>query len=613
MDAVLARLYELVVLPSTARGRAARAALHVTPPRGILLHGPPGCGKTALARALAAGAGAASGARARATADGAPHIRLLAAAAGDLASSVLGEPERRLRQLFADAHAFVRGGEAGGVGAGAGSAAVDCGARLAIIFLDEVDAICPAPPRASDRGGGPATSSAGTRLALQLLSLLDEEPEEEEEEGGAAGAVSVAACGRVVVLAATNRPDSLHPALRRPGRLDREFAIPPPDACARRAILRLHAAGLQLSPEAAAGLDALAEGALGFAGADLAAVCREASTAAMQRMGAGAHRAAPCEGAPDSPAPSAAPASATVELADLQGACGAVGASCLRDARPPPSKASWSDIGGAEAAVAALRSGVELPLAHAPLYARMGLRPPRGLLLHGPPGNAKTTLVRALAGAVRASFLSLSGADVYSPYVGESERAVRGVFAAARAALPCVIFLDEIDALVGRRGGASGGGGGDVSRGVLATLLTEMDGIGAADGILVVGATNRPDALDPALLRPGRLELHILVPPPDAAGAAAVLAVHTRAMPLDAEVQLPAIARALPAGLSGAQLEGIAREAAMAALREALRTGGQPQPQATVAMRHWRQAVEESRQHWGGLLRPKQAALGGAL
>jgi SpoVK/Ycf46/Vps4 family AAA+-type ATPase len=253
-----------------------------------------------------------------------------------------------------------------------------------------------------------------------------------------------------------------------------------------------------------------------------------------------------------------------------------VGASALRgDGTNPDATSSaisggigWERVGGMAAVVQRLREAAEYPLTRAEEYKRFGLAPPRGILLYGPPGCSKTTLVRALAGAVSASFFALSGAEVFSPWVGDAESCVRKVFARARAASPSILFLDEVDAMVGSRG-IGGAGGQGTSVGVLATLLTEMDGVAAAGGVLVVAATNRKEVLDPALLRPGRLEVHIHVPLPDAKGREEILAVHTAKAELADDVDLAALASdASTGGWSGAALEGLAREAAMEALRE---------------------------------------------
>lgn len=609
LDSAYASLHELVILPFTPRGRDLLAALRLTPPAGVLLHGPPGCGKTHLVRAIAAAA--------RAEVPGL-RVRLFSVGGPEVLSPVIGEPERRLRELFDSAHAHASGdGEGAGKDVrntrdapistlGRPSPTPTPAPGLSIIFLDEVDALCPKRLNPSGRVGGPggtagagagAGSAVSTRVTTQLLTLMDGARKRGSPPGdgrsspnngnnGDSGDFSRPAspapyAGRVVVIAATNRPDALDPALRRPGRLEREVRIHPPDASARSAILALHAGSLPLDSEARGALPSLAEGAVGYVGADLAAVCREAANRAVERAltcelpetqlsdeSLGLPPTVAAGGNASSP-PQLEPRQPCVTLADLHASFRHVGASCLRGMTVFATTTRWEDIGGMGSAIARLREAVELPLQHAQLYRRMGLAVPRGILLHGPPGNAKTTLVRALATSIRASFLSLSGADVYSPYVGEAEATLRAAFATARSALPCVLFLDEVDALVGSRGiGGSGGSGGghDVSTGILATLLTEMDGVAGAEGILVVAATNRPHALDPALLRPGRLELHIHVPLPDEAGRVEILGVHTRAVPLAPDVDLRALAAAT-GGFSGAELEGLCREAAMAGLR----------------------------------------------
>jgi transitional endoplasmic reticulum ATPase len=518
-----------------------------------LLHGPPGVGKTLLVRALAAEA---------ATVLAPFAVRVFTINGPAIVSPVVGRSEQALRAVFERAAAFACGGALGDADDNTGGAG-----GLAIIFMDEMDAICPrraTPGARIAAGGGGHSDPVLSRIVTQLLTLMDGAL----VQGAAGGSGGAAARGHVIVIGATNRPDALDPALRRPGRFDREVRIDPPAAPARLAILRLHARGLPLSPLAAAALPAVAERAVGYVGADLAAVCREAATLALQRALRGS--LPPAWRDPELALSSdSAPCEELVTPDDLETALRLVGASSLRGLTPQHERTAWADIGGMGSVVAQLQAAVVGPLSpeRAALYRRMGLSMPRGLLLYGPPGNSKTTLVRALATAVHASFFALAGADVYSPFVGDAERTLRTVFARAREAVPSLIFLDEIDAMVGKRGiGGAGGGGHDVSTSVLATLLAEMDGVQSADGVLVVGATNRPGALDPALLRPGRLELHIHVPLPDAAGRAAILRVHTRACTLEAGVDLDLLSAGTP-GWSGARLENLCREAGMAALR----------------------------------------------
>ena len=589
LDAAYACLHEMVIMPFTPKGSELLSKLRLAPPTGALLFGPPGTGKTQLVRSIAAAAQReVPGLR----------VKLFYVAGPEILSPVVGEPERRLRSLFDDARFFA----AGGAGkdkrsdprqqqqqqqqASSPTAAAALAPGLSIICLDEVDSLCPKRAVQGGRVGTSSGSAVAARVTTQLLTLMDgvkaKGSSDVSTDISAEGTGLGENAGRVVVVAATNRPDALDPALRRPGRLDREIRIHPPDAGARAAILRLHASKLPLSQELQADggalLASLAESAVGFVGADLAAVCREAAGLAVERRlsaalalaASSADALTSADASPTAASPSSPPPPPDVTASDITAAMARVGASCLRGVALTAPRTRWEDIGGMSGAIARLREAVEQPLTHAPVYRRMGLSVPRGILLYGPPGNAKTTLVRALATSVRASFLSLSGADVYSPYVGEAERILREAFALARSALPCVVFLDEIDALVGSRGiggGSSGSSTHDVSTGVLATLLTEMDGVAAADGIIVVAATNRPQALDPALLRPGRLEVHVHIPLPDVSGREEILGVHCRHTPLAPDVDLGALAEATP-GFSGAELEGLCREAAMAALRE---------------------------------------------
>ena len=440
---------------------------------------------------------------------GPASVKLIVVDGPAVLSATVGASEARLRRVFDDARAFV----AGGLG------------RMCVVFFDEVDVLCP------KRDGVLKRTAVQARVVAQLLTLLD----------GATGGRREGD-GHVVVLAATNHPHSIDPALRRPGRLDKEVRIDPPNPHARLAILKLYCSRLRTDDSAVAHLPALAKQCVGFVGADLAALCREAALAAMP---------------------------AAVTRAHLQAAFHGIGVpSALRGLTTTATRTSWADIGGYDAVKMKLQQAVEWPLAHPEAFTRLGLQPPRGVLLHGPPGCSKSTLVRACASATGAAFLALSGADVYSPYVGDAEKALRDAFRKARAMPPAIVFLDEVDAMVGKRGigAAAAAGGGDTSTGVLATLLTEMDGVEWAPGVLVVAATNRLDALDPALLRPGRFELRLEVPLPDAASRLAILRVHTRFMAVGPDVDLGAVAAAAD-GFSGAQLEAVCREAAMAALR----------------------------------------------
>ncbi len=501
-----ARLWEALVWPLAA------PELFLPPhglraPAGVLLHGPPGCGKTALVGALV-------GAARRALAPRGVVLHFAAVAGGEVLSGVPGRAEAALGALFAAARTAA---EAGGG---------------ALLFFDEVDALCPA--RGGSDGGTRGASGAQARAAAMLIACLDAPPP---------------ARGRLLVVAASNRPAAVDPALLRLGRFDCEVRVAPPAVREREAIFRSHlrCAGRALAACAEAALPHLAASAVGFVGADIAAAVRGASALA---------------GAPPAP----------VTARSLREAAARVGASALRGEGAHDAVcggagegAPFSRIGGAARALERLAQAVVAPAGAPARAAALRVAPPRGVLLHGPPGNSKTSLARALAAALGASFFSLSGGALLSPFLGEAERRVRALFARARAAPPAVLFFDELDALVGLRGARGAPG----ARALLATLLTELDGVaGGGNGLLVVGATNRPRALDPALLRSGRLELHVEVPLPDARGRAEILTIHARRMPLGSDVCFGDVAAAT-AGWSGARLAGLCRHAAAAALRAA--------------------------------------------
>ena len=497
----------------------------------------------------------------------------MALSAGDVFGPYAGDAEARLRDAFRDAERKCAEG-------------TPC-----VILLDEIDAMCPA--RGVDAG------LSGSRVVAQLLTLMD--------DGGAAEGGSESPNPKPAVIATTNRPNALDPALRRPGRFDVEVEISLPSAKQRLAILRLHARALPLADDV--DLEVVAGNAKGYSGADLAALCREAAMASI-RDAAG----------------SAATSSANVKTHSLSApvvaarhfsaAAGRVGASVTRGAAIEPSATTWDDVGGLDDVKKRLKQAVEWPLRHAAAFRRLGLAPPRGVLLHGPPGCAKTTLARAAATASGATVIALSAADVFSKYVGEGERALRDAFARARRAAPAILLLDEIDGMVGNRGeaaaasgsgGASGNGnaGNDVAARVLSALLVEMDGleVGGGDGggdgdaaagnVLVVATTNRPAALDAALTRPGRLDMVLYVPPPDAQGREAALRVHARGVPLAPDVDLRAVARRAER-FTGAELRGVIREAALAALRQDMGASAVAAAHVDAALAATRPALAES-------------------
>ncbi|KAL0051736.1 hypothetical protein WJX82_001191 [Trebouxia sp. C0006] len=507
LELAVASLRELIGWPLLYAEEG--AAIGVRWPKGMLLHGPPGCGKTLVARSVAAEFDA--------------EVHEISAAS--VFGAYTGESERKLREAFEAAEATAKSG------------------RAAVIFLDEVDALC---PRRDSQHQHEA------RVVAQLLTLMDGASSQEGTDG------------RLSIVAATNRPNVLDPALRRPGRLDREVAIPVPGPTERAAILQLHAGSLPLADDVA--LPDLATACHGYSGADLAALCREAAMTALSDAAA-----AILEGGSEGSEVDMKLAR-PVSQADFEGAMKRVGPSITRGSEVAVSPVLWESIGGLEDVKARLQQAVEWPLQHAGAFQRLGLTAPRGILLHGPPGCSKTTLARAAVTASKASLFPLSGAQLYSMYVGEGEALLRGTFKMARQAAPSIIFLDEVDSLAGKRDegeGGRGGSSGHAGSRLLSALLTEMDGMELATGVQILAATNRPGALDAALLRPGRLDLILYVPPPDVAGRLQTLQIHTQDMPLAEDVDLQAMAAACDM-FTGAELAGLCREAAITALREDL-------------------------------------------
>lgn len=488
MVAPLQALRELLLWPVMYSKEAASLGLRW--PKGLLLYGPPGTDKrgscccSRMQRSFY------------------------------VSQAFAGESEKVLREAFSKA---------------ALEAAIG---RPAIIFIDEIDTMC--PPRDSRR-------QQETRLVAQLLTLMD---------GIGSSKAGLAGTSRVVVVAATNRVNSIDSALRRPGRFDREIAVPPPNAHERHAILRLHSRKFPL--DTSVDLVAVAKMCNGYVGADLQALCREAAMSALSHN----------EGV------------RPVEMKDFEEAHKRVGASIVRGSVAEVPEVSWDDIGGLHEVKKRLQQAVEWPIKHVDALTRLGIRPARGVLLHGPPGCSKTTLAKAAAHSSQATLFSLSGADLYSMYVGEGEALLRDTFRQARLAAPSIIFFDEADAVASRRGigeNGSSGGGNDTSVGekLLSTLLTEMDGLELAQGVLVLAATNRPQAIDAALMRPGRFDSVLYVPPPDKESRLEILRVHTRSNALADDVDLNGVADDTEC-FTGAELAGLCREAVMAALRESL-------------------------------------------
>jgi transitional endoplasmic reticulum ATPase len=497
MGETIDQLREMVELP--LRYPELFQRLGVDPPKGVLLYGPPGTGKTRLARAVA----------------NESEAEFFLINGPEIMGSAYGESEKRLRDVFEQA----------------------AKAAPAIIFIDEIDSI--APKR------GQVSGEAEKRLVAQLLTLMDGlEPR-----------------ANLVVIAATNRPDAIDEALRRPGRFDREIVVGVPDERGRREILAIHTRGMPLDE----GVDVaeLARTTYGFVGADIAALAREAAIEAVRRI-------MPRLDLSTSTIPPDVLDDLRVTREDFVGALKRVHPSAMREVMVQAPNVRWSDIGGLDAAATRLKEGVELPMKDPDAFRRMGIRPAKGFLLYGPPGTGKTLLAKAVAREAEANFIATKSADLLSKWYGESEQQIARLFARARQVAPCIIFIDELDALVPARGG--GVGEPQATERVVNTLLAEMDGIEEMQSVVVIGATNRPNLIDPALLRPGRLDELVYVTVPDAAGRRRILDIHTAKMPLAGDVDLDAIARRAER-FTGADLEDLTRRAGMTALRRSLDAG----------------------------------------
>ncbi|XP_070692681.1 ATPase family gene 2 protein homolog A [Pempheris klunzingeri] len=467
----------------------------IPPPRGVLLYGPPGTGKTMIGRAIANEVGA--------------HMTVINGP--EIMSKFYGETEARLRQIFTEASQR----------------------QPAIIFIDELDALCP------KREG--AQNEVEKRVVASLLTLMD-------------GIGSEGHSGQLLVLGATNRPHALDPALRRPGRFDKELEVGVPSASERADILQKQLSFVPCSATSEE-LTQLADAAHGYVGADLAAVCKEAGLHALRRALRGSHQ----------PTDRQLMGTVTVTLTDLQWAMSVVKPSAMREVAIDVPKVRWSDVGGMEEVKLKLKQAVEWPLRHPEAFTRMGIQPPKGVLLYGPPGCSKTMIAKALANESGLNFLAIKGPELLSKYVGESERAVREVFRKARTVAPSIVFFDEIDALASERGSSTGSGG--VGDRVLAQLLTEMDGIEQLRDVTVLAATNRPDMIDKALMRPGRLDRIVYVPLPDAPTRHEIFSLQFRNMPIAQNVSLDGLVIQTNK-YSGAEITAVCREAALLALQE---------------------------------------------
>jgi transitional endoplasmic reticulum ATPase len=496
----LLRIREMIELP--LRYPEVFERLGIDAPTGVLLYGPPGCGKTLIARAIAHET----------------QANFFSVSGPEVIHKFYGESEAHLRKIFDDASRK----------------------SPSIIFLDEIDAIAPRREQ--------VVGDVEKRVVAQLLALMD----------------GLSKRRKVVVIAATNLPNVLDPALRRPGRFDREISIPIPDRNGRLEILEIHSRGMPLAETV--DVPHLAAITHGFVGADLEALCREAAMICLRRI------------MPDvdfglASIPYDQLAKLQVEMDDFVAALQTVEPSAMREVFVEVPNVGWSDVGGLAETRARLVEAVEWPLQYPGLFAQAGIKPPKGILLSGPPGCGKTLLAKALASESKVNFISVKGPELLSKYVGESERAVRDVFRKARQAAPCIVFFDEIDALVPARSGGTSDS--HVTERVLSQFLAELDGVEELRGVLVLGATNRADILDPAIVRPGRFDEIVEIPPPDEAGREEIFRVHLRDKPLAAEVGLRELVSQTE-DCSGADIASICHQAAMLAIRRAVRAGETP-------------------------------------
>ena len=507
----LGRVREMIELPLKHPELFDRLA--ISPPKGVLLYGPPGTGKTLIAKAVANEAGA----------------HFIGIQGPEIISKYYGESEKELREKFEEAEKNAP----------------------SVIFIDELDSIA---PRRDEVVG-----EVERRVVAQLLTLMD----------GLSGR------GNVIVIAATNREEAIDPALRRPGRFDREIEIGVPTQAGRLEILMIHTRGMPIEGserERERTLKELSAQTHGFVGADLAALAREAAMRALRRY------------LPeidfDKPIPISLLERMKVSERDFLEALKQIEPSSLRDVAVEIPSVRWEDIGGLEKLKQSLRESVELPFKNPQVYRTMGIEPPRGILLYGPPGVGKTLLAKAAATESQANFISVKGPEIMSKWVGDSEKAIRMSFKKARQASPAIVFIDEIDSIAPRRGMQTSSG---VTERIVNQLLTSIDGLETLERVLVLAATNRPDILDEALLRTGRFDRILYVEPPDREGRLATLKVHTRKMPLQ-DVSLSELADRTE-GYVGSDLAALCREAGLVAIRESLRAG-------KVTMAHFDEALK---------------------
>ncbi|MBU4000503.1 CDC48 family AAA ATPase, partial [Patescibacteria group bacterium] len=487
--------------------------LGIDPPKGVLLHGPPGCGKTLIARAVA----------------NETDAYFVTISGPEIMHKFYGESEAHLRRLFSEASSH----------------------PSSIIFLDEIDAIA---PKREEMGG---EKQVEKRVVAQLLALMD----------------GLSSRGQLIVIGATNIPNVLDPALRRPGRFDREIEISIPDKNGRLDILNVHTRGMPLAEDV--DLVRISEITHGFVGADLQALSREAAMVTLREL-------FPSIDFQLEEIPYDTLMNLQVTMDDFMEALKEVEPSAIREVFTEIPDVKWSDVGGLAEVKRVLMETIEWPLKYSDLFEYAKTSPSKGILLYGPPGTGKTLLAKAVASESEVNFISVKGPELLSRWVGESEKGVREIFKKARQASPCIIFFDEIDSVVPRRGSEAAS---HVVDRVISQFLTELDGIEELKGIVVLAATNRLDIIDPALLRAGRFDFHLELPVPDEETRLEIFKVHTRGKPLNSNVDLKSLVAATE-GLVGADIELICRKASLSAIREFIESGGEDYSKFRVSALH---------------------------